>query len=304
MSAALPTDANPNGYVKLPARLVEWLVLGLLATGGGYYGSASADKTAALERQIDRLEASVHEYHRDMERDLDTKIEREVELAGRAGGRARPGPAGDPVTRLPPDPGVPMTASPFVNIPREAADAFRDENKRLAIEAAERVLRQVAAGELTLEDAQGTLVDAVSGAIDATATLVDVAVALPSPAEELSDLVIHQGADVLKGLAAKPIAQALAALDDAIGYNPRRAARRLAEAIEADLEDGTVGDDRVRRVYRLARRIVNRSPALAIQLGLRFDGDDQLYVDGQRWGAPPRRFDGPDVATWGTPSLA
>lgn len=75
-----PTDTNGNGYVKLPTRIVEWLLLGILATGGGYAGSASADKTDALERQLDRLESTVTQYHRDMERDLDQKIEREVEL--------------------------------------------------------------------------------------------------------------------------------------------------------------------------------------------------------------------------------
>ncbi|MEO0601125.1 MAG: hypothetical protein AAF211_06795 [Myxococcota bacterium] len=79
-TAPATSDANGTGYVKVPARVVEWLLLGALATGGGYAGSASADKTDALERQIERLERSVHEYHRDMERDLDEKIEREVEL--------------------------------------------------------------------------------------------------------------------------------------------------------------------------------------------------------------------------------
>ncbi|MEO0604109.1 MAG: hypothetical protein AAF211_21910 [Myxococcota bacterium] len=193
-----------------------------------------------------------------------------------------------------------MTVATFVNIPREAADAFRDENKRLAIEAAQRVLRQVADGELTVEEASDTLGDAVHGAIDATATLVDVAVALPSPAEEVSDLAIVQGAEVLKGLAAQPVAQALAALDEAIGYNPRRAARRLSEALEDDLEDGVVGDDRVQRVYRLARRIVKRSPALAVQLGIHFDPEGRLIIDGTRWGEPPRRFDTSSLANEAT----
>ncbi|MEO0601124.1 MAG: hypothetical protein AAF211_06790 [Myxococcota bacterium] len=180
-----------------------------------------------------------------------------------------------------PDPEVAMIPESFVRVPREAVDDFVDETKRKAVETARRLLEQVAEGELTVEEATETFTDAVHGTIDATATLIDVALVLPSPAEELSDLAIRQGAEVLKGIATKPLGRALAALDDAIGFNPRRAARRLGEA----LEDGIVGDDRVRRVYRLARRIVSRSPALAVQLGLRFGTDGRLLVDGVAWGA-------------------
>ena len=173
-----------------------------------------------------------------------------------------------------------------IQIPRQAADGFVSETKQLATQAALRLLRQVAEGELTHEQATETLVEAVEGAIDATATLIDVAVALPSPAEELSDIAVAQGAAALKGIAAKPIAKMVGALDDAIGYNPRRAARRLANLLESDLEDGIVGDDHVRRVRRIALRIANRSPALAAQLAIRFHNGN-LLVDGEKWEHAP-----------------
>jgi len=170
-----------------------------------------------------------------------------------------------------------------IEVPRESANEFRDEAKNLAVQAAIQLLTQVQDGTLDLDEAKSSVQLAVEGAIDAVAALADVAIALPEPTEGLSDLALEQGAAALKGLAAGPLAKLIDALDEAIGYNPRRASRRLANLLEKDLEDGVVGDDHAKRVERLARRIMRKSPTLAEELGIELDEDGQLIVMDHTW---------------------
>jgi len=153
-----------------------------------------------------------------------------------------------------------------IQIPRESADQLRDETKALAIQVATGLMHRVADGQLTAEEAESSLIEAVEGAVDAVAAFLDVAVALPEPAEALSDIAIAQGSAALKGIAAAPIARLVSVIDDALGYHPRRAARRLANLID-------------RKIARLATRILNRSPALAAELGIERLPDGSVSVE-------------------------
>ena len=166
-----------------------------------------------------------------------------------------------------------------IQIPRESADQLRDETKALAIQVATGLMHRVADGQLTAEEAESSLIEAVEGAVDAVAAFLDVAVALPEPAEALSDIAIAQGSAALKGIAAAPIARLVSVIDDALGYHPRRAARRLANLIDRDMEDGVRGDDHTRKIARLATRILNRSPALAAELGIERLPDGSVSVE-------------------------
>lgn len=78
----VPDPSSPSApeYIKLPMRAFQWLVLALIAGGGGYAGGrVPAGQLSALERQFDRLDKSLTDLRQDLLQDLDEKVEREVE---------------------------------------------------------------------------------------------------------------------------------------------------------------------------------------------------------------------------------
>jgi hypothetical protein len=173
-------------------------------------------------------------------------------------------------------------------IPRESVDALKEDLKEAARGSVKRVLEGLEDGRLSLEDATEAIDGLVEGAIDAGAKLADDVIEPGPLLEPMTDEVIYGLAAFLKAKISDPLSRAIQAIDDAIGYNPRRALRRLDEALDHDRADGTIGDDKVRLVYRLARRLVRRDPELAAASGLAFR-DEQLVIDGTPWGEAPGR---------------
>ncbi len=180
-----------------------------------------------------------------------------------------------------------------IAVPPGAAERFVEETKRALLEATSNILERIAAGELDPEDATEAIEEVVIKGIDAGATLLDATIEPSGAGELLTDAVIDWGAAQLRERAAPVIADVVEAVDKAVGYNPLRAAARLARLIEEDTEDGELFDDKVRRVHRTARRIYEKSPGLAEELGIGFDGK-QLLIEGQRWGRPPKGFRKPE----------
>ncbi|MEM6931561.1 MAG: hypothetical protein AAF602_31815 [Myxococcota bacterium] len=86
------TNGNGNGARGLPALLQAaqsfgWVVVVL---GGGVFGQATLDQTAALQRKLDRLEEAVHDYHREDE--IERAVERRLEAIRREDKREHPPP--------------------------------------------------------------------------------------------------------------------------------------------------------------------------------------------------------------------
>lgn len=182
-----------------------------------------------------------------------------------------------------------------IAVPPGAPQQFLEELKIEIAEAVATIASEVARGKLEASDAGEAIGAIVAGGIDAAGTLLDVTLAFEDPMPEaMSDAAIAWGVKLLKDRVAPVVTNAVKAADDAIGYNPLRAAGKLGELLSGDLEDGVVGDDKVRRVYRIARRIVEKSPGLARELGVGFDGK-QLRVNGGTWGKPPRGFRAPKL---------
>ena len=177
-------------------------------------------------------------------------------------------------------------------VPQRAADKFLTDTKLVGVAAMRHLLEEMDRGGLTLDEAKDHVEDVASGLIDAGATLAD---ALIEPGTELgeraTDMAINAVASALSAAAAPFLNRAVAAVDDAISYSPRRASQRLLTILEMDLEDGVVGNDKARRVYRLARRICLRTPSLGQELSLSWEGD-QLLIDGKPWGSPYPGFVG------------
>lgn len=180
----------------------------------------------------------------------------------------------------------------IAKITRPMAREIAGEAKAVLGNAITRTLEALSDGQIEREEAEATLREVVGNAVDIGQRTADKALDFDEPMEALSDAAIETIGNGIRTSIAPLIAKAVAALDDWIGPNPRRLLRRIDEALDRDLEDGIVGDDRVGKVYRLAGRLVRRFPDPAHGAGIAFSGS-QLMIDGVAWGVPPKSFRAP-----------
>ena len=191
---------------------------------------------------------------------------------------------------------APMTFAPVVlSQLRRKERNFRHLALRELDGARGRALDALSDGRLTRDEVDEQLADLLHGAARIGAERLDEAVRLPAGAEELSDEVLDFLFD-LAGEALLKLAKGIVAwVDDTVGPDADRLARRIAELADDDAEDGIIGDDRPRKMYRLCSRMVRVFPEAAQGLRIRFEGA-QLIFRGEPWGEPLEGYPVPQAA--------
>ena len=182
-----------------------------------------------------------------------------------------------------------MDTSKLTLVDSRALKAWLDSLTDEAKQALTDTISDASDGRLEAEELEARIEQFVRALVAKLGVLADVLIALPPGLEEASDVIIGMGVGALDKLAAEQTVRLVDAVDDLVGFKPARAARRLIRHLEADARDGIVGDDRVRRIERLATRL-RAHPGVLTPVGLEVrqtgDGLLSLRIDGRPWSQP------------------
>lgn len=153
------------------------------------------------------------------------------------------------------------TKRELIEIPREAAERLRDEARRAALTTIRDILTAYDDGEITRQE-RDELMDAVLDRVSAGLIgLLDVVIALPSPAEELSDMAIEQGVEAARPLLAPALAELAGLVErvrEALDRDPERLERRIREALR---------EGQIRKARRLTKLYVRHFREQALEFG-------------------------------------
>lgn len=131
-----------------------------------------------------------------------------------------------------------------------------------------------------------------SKVVDGIEWLLDRATPFNGTLETVSDQAIDALALQMKEAGPSIVGRAGRWFRSLGAKNPRRLIALIDDILEADAEDGVPGNLQRRVLYRACRRLVRNHPEAAKSNSIRFEGN-QLFIDDEAYGTPPRGFDAP-----------
>ncbi len=174
-------------------------------------------------------------------------------------------------------------------INRDAIEIVKDTATEEGREVLATIGKAISDGVIDEDDAEDFRTSVWDSVLDIIVTVADVLTPLPDPWESATDRALEQIAGRAKARGPLRLQRTSRWVRALTAKNPRKLVALINEIEEADEADGVRGNESRRAIHVAARRLVKLDPNLARVNGVTFKGN-QLFLDGEAYGEPPKRF--------------